>query len=172
MGDLSEVEIFSCMAENLRLAAQHCADLAVKPLKGPIYNDFRKELRLVEGCCKQASQWREDTRWLPIGLMMAECHKRAGDWLRGVKDPVTGRRVKIAEGQRHPLFLKLAENLRAIHREVEKLRAARTGRIGMILPELQPAPTRTQGRQMQVILPPGMHQTRSGLIIPDGVSAQ
>ena len=37
MGALTEVEIFSCMAENLRLAAQHADDLAVKPFKGPIY---------------------------------------------------------------------------------------------------------------------------------------
>ena len=172
MGALTEAEIFDCMADSLRKAIDHCEQLAIKPLRGPIYNSFRQELKLVEGTCRQASAWREDTRWLPIGVMMEQCHQKAGDWLRGVVDPVTKRRTPIAEGQKHPLFVKLAENLRAILQGVEDLRTKAAGRMGMILPATPRAETRTHGRSVQVSLPAGMHRHPSGLIIPDGVQAQ
>ncbi len=166
MGALTECEIFDCLAENLRLAAQDCELLATEPMKGFIYDRFRKELRLVEGACRQASAWREDTRWLPIGLQMAECHKRAGEWLRGVMQP-DGHRVPVAFGQKHPLFLKLAEVLRLLHTQVENLRTQKTARSGMILPDAMPAPFR-ETRQHTVNLPAGMAQRSSGLIVPQG----
>ena len=172
MGALSESEIFDCMADSLRKAIDHCEQLAVKPLRGPIYNQFRQELKLVEGCCRQASSWREDTRWLPIGLLMEQCHQKAGEWLRGVVDPATKQRVPVPEGQKHPLFVSLAQNLRGILKGVEDLRTKRAGQMGMILPPMPRAETRTHGRQIQVALPSGMHRASSGLIIPDGAQAQ
>lgn len=169
MGALTETEIFSCMADNLRLAAIDCDLLATEPLKGPIYDRFRRELKLVEGCCRQASAWREDTRWLPIGLQMEECHRRAGEWLRGEKMPDGSRRL-IPYGQKHPLFLKLAANLRALHMVVEALRTRATGRIGMILPDAMPGPHR-EHRPQRVLIPPGLSQRASGLIVPSGAGA-
>ena len=168
MSALTESEIFDCMAENLRLAAQDCELLATSPAKGFIYDRYRKELKLVEGACRQASAWREDARWLPIGLQMAECHKRAGEWLRGVVQP-DGHRAPIPFGQKHPLFLRLSEVLRMLLAQVEALRTQATGRSGMILPGAAPLPFR-ETRQHQINLPAGLAQRASGLIVP-GVCA-
>ena len=68
-----------------------------------------------------------------------------------------------------PLFLTLAENLRAMHRMVEALRTQATGRTGMILPDTAPAPFRDT-RQHAIQLPPGMAQRSSGLIVPAGTA--
>ena len=159
MAQLTEVEIFDCLKTNLRLAAQSCDELAVSPRKGPSYKKLRDELRLVEGACRQAAFWRGgDARWLRIGLMMAEAHKRAGDWLRGVKQP-DGSRMKVAPGQMHPLFLKLAANLRAAYVKAEELRTKKTNRIGPILPVAGPPPHRDTR-------PSGYNRSPGGILLP------
>ena len=160
MGNLTEIEIFSCLSENFRLAAEDCDKLAKLPRKGRSYSSLRDKLELLEGACRQAAVWRQDTRWLSIGMFMGECHKRAGEWLRGVKVP-GGPRVKLAPGHIHPLFMKLAENLRAAEARAEEFRTKATGRVGMILPDAAPAPHRDT-------VPVGWTRP-SGLIIPDGV---
>ena len=134
MGCLTELEIFDCLSANFKLAAEHCDDLAKLPRKGPTYRKLREELKLLEGASRQAAHWRGDARWLQIGLYMEEVHKRAGAWLRGYKLP-NGQRVTHREGTLHPLFTKLAENMREGRRAAERLRTARTGRIGLILPK-------------------------------------
>ena len=168
MGQLTETEIFDCLVTNFRLAAEDCDALAVVPFKGETYDRFRRRLGLIEGACRQTSTWREDTRWLPIGMMMAETHKRAGDWLRGVKLP-DGSRIKFGNGQLHPCFVKLAENLRGLQAVAEKLRHGRTNRLGMILPEVGRAPhrdTRPVGWSA-----PEFVANKSGLILPSTVGA-
>ena len=97
------------------------------PARGPTYKKLRENLKLIEGCCRSLSACREDTRWLPVGMMMAEAHRRAGDWLR--QYPRT-EQLNYA----HPLFNRLAENLRAGLKAAEDLRDKATGRVGMILP--------------------------------------
>ncbi len=169
MGALTEPEIFSCLRENFALAAQHCDDLARLPRKGPTYRLLREELLLIEGACRQASAWREDTRWLQIGLRMAEAHQKAGDWLRGVKIG-PGPRRRIPPGQMHPMFIALGAALRALALNAENMRLNRTNRVGMILPKPGYAP-RNVGHS-RVMLPPGMHRSNSGLILPSGVAAQ
>lgn len=157
MGALTEIEIFDCLADNLRLAAEDADNLAKSPYKGPIYNQFRTRLGLIEGACRQASVWRQDTRWLVLGRLMAEAHQKAGGWLRGYKDGLTGQRIPFAEGVRNPLFLMLAENLRAAQKGAEELRTKATGRRGMILPDLMPAPHRdTRPVTMSGLILPGM----------------
>lgn len=49
----TELEIFDCLSQNLRKSAENCQKLAWDPKRGHIYNDFRKSLKLVEGCCRQ-----------------------------------------------------------------------------------------------------------------------
>jgi hypothetical protein len=120
MGELTEREIFGCMAENFSKAAECCVKLAEEPKMGPTYRQLRTSLKLIEGCCRQAAYWREDGRWLPMGLVMEEAHKRAGYWLR-YHHP-------------RPLFLKLAENLRGAHKAAEMLKNMKTGTTGLILP--------------------------------------
>lgn len=164
MGALTETEIFDCISSNAKLAAEHCDDLARLPRKGPTYDLLRKELKLIEGACRQAAYWRQDARWLPIGLMMEEAHKRAGDWLRGVRQPNGGRR-RIPEGEMHPLFVKLADNLRGLQRVMEDLRTKKTGRAGIILPQVLPAPHRDTR-------PVGFRRSAGGVLLPDSVGAQ
>ena len=100
-------------------------------------------------------------------MYMAETHKRAGDWLRGYKTP-DGVRVTHKEGTLHPLFMKMADNLRMGKAEADRLRTAKTGRSGVILPNPQAAPhrdTRPAGWN------PPERRTRGGIIIPNGVAA-
>jgi len=135
---LTEAEIFSCLVENFRLAADNCKKLANVPAAGPAYNDLRHQLLLIEGACRQAAVWRGDSRWFQIGLMMNEAHNRAGDWLRGHLS--------------RKLFTKLGENLLAGLKAAEELRDKATGKRGIILPEAF-KDIRTQGRPMQVMSP-------------------
>lgn len=162
MARLTEQEIFDCISTNAKLAAEHCDDLARLSRKGPTYDLLRKELKLIEGACRQAAYFRQDARWLPIGLMMEEAHKRAGEWLRGVKRPMGGR-AKIPEGQLHPLFVKLADNLRALHAQMEMLRTKATNRVGMILPKAMPGPHRDT-------VPVGYTKSMGGVLIPQGAA--
>lgn len=158
MGKLTEAEIFDCLSTNFRLAAEDCEKLARSPRKGATYSALRDKLELLEGACRQASVWRQDARWLQIGIGMAEAHKRAGDWLRGIKIAGVPGRIKVADGHMHPLFLKLAENLRLGHKKAEALRTKRTNRVGMILPAM--------GRAPRPDTSPVGWRRPSGLIVP------
>lgn len=136
MGALTEPEIFACMAESLRQAIGHAQELAERPAQGPAYSALRRELKLIEGCCRQAAYWREDARWLQPGMMMQECHRRAGNWLRA-RAPRT-------------LFTKLADNLRLLLRVTDDLRDKAPPKLGLILPEPLKDPTQ---RNAQILLP-------------------
>jgi hypothetical protein len=155
LGALTEREIFSCMTENLAEAAERCAQLAWHPLRGFVYIQFRKNLKLAEGACRQAAAHREDARWLPIALQLGELHKRCGAWLRS--SPTTDTRNQV-----HPLFKKTAEILLALARQAEDVRDKATNSIGIILPKPLPGPHRDT-RPIQVltpgglVLPPTMH---------------
>ncbi len=166
MGALTEPEIFAYLAENARLAAEAADDLAVRCKRGKTYRDLRDHLANIEGACRQAGHWRGDARFFDIGLMCEEAHKRAGGWLRGVKDPVTGKRTPIPAGQKHPLFVKLAEVLRSLLKSAQTLETAATKQNGPVLPET-PRETRRLGAPV-----PGYNFRKSGLIVPDGVTVQ
>lgn len=167
MGALTEAEIFDCLADNFGKAAQLSEDLAKLPKKGVSYQNFRAALKLIEGAARQAAYWRQDARWLKIGLYMEECHKRAGDWLRGYKLP-SGLRITHKEGTLHPLFMNLAENLRKGQAAAEQLRTKKTGRMGVILPNTMAAPHRDT---RLVGWTPGERRSRGGLILPAGAGA-
>jgi hypothetical protein len=148
MRSLSETEIFACLSENFRLAAEDCEKLAWQAKRGSTYKRLMDELKLCEGACRQVAQFRGDARWLQIGLQMHEAHTRAGRWLR----------MYIAKDSRkvaHPLFQKLAECLRWGQANAEKMRTAATGRVGLILPKPLPAPHRPV-RPVQVLNPTGL----------------
>ncbi len=91
---------------------------------------------------------------------MARAHKLGGDWLRGIKTP-GGARVKLAEGHLHPLFVKMAENLRALQVKAVELQTRATGRAGTILPAVLPGPHRDTR-------PVGFRATPHGLLVPKG----
>jgi hypothetical protein len=151
-GHVTEREILSLMKATFKRAAEHCDKLAVLPARGPTYRRLREDLQICENCCRQVAWYREDARWLRIGLMMEEAHKRAGGWLRDRTMPRT-ENSNLA----HPLFVRLAENLRFGAARAEQMENAATGRVGMILPKPLRGAARTQGRMVQV---------PSGLIVP------
>lgn len=143
MSDLTEVEILDCLRTNLRAAIQHCEDLANLPAQGPTYIQFRKELKLIEGSCRQIAHWREDSRWLQLGLIMEEAHQRAGKWIR--------------KHHPRPLFLKLAENLRAMIMACHNLETMKTGKRGPILPEISHNHAEVRKTPSGLIIPPGVN---------------
>jgi len=140
---LSEREIFDCLKTNLSLAVDRCRRLG-NGERGHLYVEFTQAMKLVEGACRQGGHWREDARWFPFGLKIAEAQKKCGNWLRE-KSP--GWKFKA-----------LAEILAYGLQEAEVLQHNRTGRVGMILPKPQRTETRTEGRPVQVILPPGFER--------------
>lgn len=156
MSRLTEQEIIDCLVTNFRLGAESCDDLAKLPRKGPSYRSLREQLKLCEGSCRQLAYFREDARWLQIGLYLEACHQKAGDWLR----------------YRHPakLFCKLAENLRHGLADAQRMKDAATGKAGAILPKPQAAPFRDTRPVVVPTLPPGMQQRASGLIVPAGAA--
>ena len=158
-GNVTEREILSLLKGTFRRAAELCDDLAVLPARGPSFVKLRESLAVAENCCRQVAWYRQDARWLRIGLMMEEAHKRAGGWLRDRSMPRTAT-ANLA----HPLFVRLAENLRHGVTRVAELETMATGRVGMLLPKPLPGPIRTEGRMVQVKKP-------SGLILPPGYGA-
>ncbi len=171
MGALTEIEIFDRMVTSLRSAIDTSDAMARSPLRGWLYDKLRRDLRLIDGCCRQAATWRSDARWLPIGVLMTECHKRSGDWLRGIQQP-DGSRVKVADGEMNPMFQGLANCLRGVLALAIRTRDERTGVAGPILAPVMPGPIRTQGRQVQVKMPTGESVTEAGIIIPNGARVQ
>jgi hypothetical protein len=120
-----------------------------------------RELKTAENCCRQIAQYRAHYWWLNVGNYMEETHKRAGGWLRD-------RSLTRTENANpaHPLFVKLAEHLRFAMKIADDRRTQATGRVGAILPEPLPAPTRTSGRPVVV----NARISPGGVLIPDGVS--
>ncbi len=146
---LTEAEIFSCLAENLRLASEDCKQLAWHPRRGLVYARLCKSLRAVEGACRQAYYWRDyDARWLYLGLQMAEVQKRAGGWVRDYPSR-DGRKVA------HPLFQKLGEVLEDALRRAERVKTMATFHVGPILPTPMEGPHR-ETRPVQVVTPGGI----------------
>ena len=154
---LSEIEIFSRLEESLREAAEVCQKLAWDPKRGFLYDRFRRNLKLIEGCCRQIFYYREDAHWLVLKQLCEFAHKNAGDWLRN--SPTAVMRNKM-----HPRFKKLGEALTHMHEDVKRLRHMATFRLGPILPDLQPGPHR-EARPVAVMLPDGFRRRQSGLIV-------
>jgi hypothetical protein len=170
MGRLTETEIFDCLAENFRAAADLCDRLATEQRKGPNYVALREALKLIGGASRQAATWREDARWLKIAEMVAEAHRRAGDWLRGVRVVEGKPRVRLSHQEIKRNFTMLAANMRQGFALAEKFRTAKTGRTGMILPIVKPV-DRQPGRPVTVSnLPPGMAMSKGGIIMPAGAA--
>ena len=143
MSDLTELESFDCLRTNLRSAAQNCVNLAKLPAQGPTYRKLIDELRLIEGSARQIAAFRFDMRWSQFGYEMARFHDRIGECIRSR----AARKI----------FLEMAKMMRAKLVEADKLRTAKTGKLGPILPKVQPLHRENR---------PVYFQNPSGLIIP------
>jgi hypothetical protein len=146
MAELTERQILDCLHSNLKEGASIARELAAGK-RGDRYPRFRENLNLVYGCCRQIAGWREDTRWGPLGLMVHEARERCRRWLAWKYGP--------------PAFRKLADNLDAMIVLAKNLETKRTGKVGMILPEMLTPDSRTQGRPVSVILPPGFKRAET-----------
>ena len=152
MSALTEQEIFSLMAQELKLGAECCDKLAMSPKQGPLFDALRKHLKTIEGCCRQAAHWREDTRWLPVGIEMEKAHQFARRW--------------IVEHYSRKMFTLLAAKMLELHKIAVDLRDKAPPKLGLILPELQADPT---PRNAHILMPPKPKRLKSGLIVPGTV---
>lgn len=168
MSDLTEQEVIDRLKQSIREAGQAAMDLASVSRRGPAYHKLREHLLLVEGCCRQLSVFREDTRWLNMGAAMHKAHELSGGWLRGFKHPETGMRIAFSPKMKNPLFVKLAENLAFMLVGVEDMLHKRTGVRGPILPAL-PAAERKIGSPTPVSLPAPLRKSPGGIILSDTV---
>lgn len=154
---LTEPEIFDRMRTSLREAIEACDVLVGIPAQGPTYVKLRENLKLVEGCCRQAAHWREDSRWLQYGLMMEDAHQRSLNWLR----------------YRNPrwLFGKLGEALRGLMKQLDDLKDKAPPKLGTILPEPVRDPSE---RAPHIVVPemPKAAKAKRSIIIPPGVTIQ
>lgn len=156
MSDLTEREIFDCLETNALAAAQDCVNIARLPQKGPHYQNFLNRMKLLDGAARQASTWREDTRWLNFYPVFLAAEQNAGRWLRG--------------GYASVLFLDLAKVFVDMHKCIIHLKTAKTGRRGMILPDVLEGPHRDT-RPSRVVLPENMPHIRpSGIIVPGALA--
>lgn len=125
MSDLTEAEILSKHQQSLKEARHHCAELArcADPMiiapRGWRYTKLRTALQELEGTCRQMAHWREDARWLKLGIVYAKA-------MRTVQARFTLHDWQ-AFGKLVALFDKGLVSM-------EGLRDSRTGRSGMILP--------------------------------------
>lgn len=142
MSDLSEQEVIDRMITSLREAMDASRELAIKSVRGPNYKRLREHLGLIEGCCKQLAAFRGDSRYLNLSLVMEQCHKRAGDWLRGYRED--GVRIIYAPGEMNKMFVMLYVNLEGILRGVSEMLHAKTGTAEPIVPKI--VETRREGR--------------------------
>lgn len=159
MSRLTEPEVLDRLKTAIGEAIQASKDLSIRSRYGLPYQRLRDNLVLIEGCCRQMGAFRGDASWLPFGVYMGECHKRAGGWLRGYHH--NGIHIVYTPGVINQVFVKLAQQLTAILEVVEMKSTAATGQLGPVLPET-PSEERRMGRpafkpKSSLILPARMH---------------
>ena len=130
----------------LRSAISHCGDLAKLPAQGPSYLAMIYELEEIEGDARWIGFNRQDARWNAFGWEMSSFRKRIGDALRA--------------HHARTIFLHMQKMMQGALDEAEKMKNAKTGRRGPILPRTRPGPHR-ESRPVYV--------RPSGLLVPSTV---
>lgn len=158
MTGTTEVELFDQLTSNLKAAISECETLAAlhpvlrgeapQPFRGPAYIRLRENFKLMEGSCRQIAQWREDTRWLPLGLYFEECHQKAMKWVAQKAPP---HMFKFLVVQLAGAFV-MVERLRTAKTDKLPEGYARQGVLGTILPTPLEGPHRDT-TPVQVKLP-------------------
>lgn len=130
MSDLTEQELIDRHQQALKEAKDACQELGRNAdpdyiaVRGPHYRRLREALNLVEGTCRQLCAFRQDTRWLPLGIHYAKVMRLV--------------QRKFVE-QKWSHFGKLAPMFDIGLRQMQDLKDRRTGIRGSILIE-NPAP--------------------------------
>lgn len=126
----TEQELIDRHVSALKEAKDACQELGRNAdpdyiaVRGPHYRKLREALNLVEGTCRQLCAFRDDTRWLPLGIHYAKVMRLV--------------QRKFVE-QKWSHFRKLAPMFDIGLRQMQDLKDRRTGRRGSILIE-NPAP--------------------------------
>jgi hypothetical protein len=142
---LLEHEIWDKLCDTLKSAIAHCGQLATFPAQGPTYLAIIVELELIEGASRQMGFNRGDARWSLFGYEIHHFRRRIGDALR-------------AHNNRE-IFLFFKGMMEGALADAVKMKDARTGRRGLILPKAKPGPHR---ETRPVYVSPG------GLLVPAG----
>lgn len=87
--------------------------------RGHDYGNLKRALQALEGTARQMCHWRQDTRWLKLGILYAKAMRLA--------------QVKFV-GQRWAAFNEMTKLFDRGLREMEELKTRRTGQIGPVLP--------------------------------------
>lgn len=139
----TEHEIFDELRTTLRSAIDHCGMLATLPSMGPTYLAMIGELEAIDGLARSFGFARRDARWNYFGWEMAAFRRRIGDAIRA--------------HHARTIFLHMQNMMKGALAEAEKMKDAKTGRLGPILPKVRPGPHR-ETRPVYV--------RPSGLIVP------
>jgi hypothetical protein len=142
---LLEHEIWDKLCDTLKSAIAHCGQLATFPAQGPTYLAIIVELETIEACSRQMGFNRGDARWSLFGYEIHHFRRRIGDALR-------------AHNNRE-IFLHFQKMMQGAYDEGVKMKDAKTGRRGLILPKPKAAPHR---ETRPVYVRPG------GLLVPAG----
>ena len=124
MGALTERDILDRHRQALGEAHRACQRLGknADPLylapRGHDYGNLKRALEMLEGSARQMAHFREDARWLRLGIVYAKAMRSA--------------QSKFI-GQRWAYFNELTKLFALGHRRVEELQA-KTGTQGPILP--------------------------------------
>lgn len=146
MGASSDNEIFDELRTTLRSAIDNCGKLATLPYMGPTYSTMIRELETIEGAARSFGFARRDARWNAFAFEMAAFHRRIGDAIRA--------------HHARTIFLHMQKMMQGALAEADKMKDAKTGRRGPILPKARPGPHR-ETRPVYV--------RNSGLIVPSSV---
>lgn len=141
MSNLVESEVWDRLRSSLRSAIDLCDKLAKEPGQGLNYLQMIKELALIEGGSRQLATFRLDARWTSFGFEMARFHDRIGDAIRS--------------HAARTIFLHMKGMMEGALAAGTKMKDAKTGRRGPILPRVRPGPHR-QNRPVYVKSPAGL----------------
>ena len=127
MMPLTDGEVISRHAQSLREAHGACqklgknADPEYLAPRGHLYSELRAALNHLEGSCRQMAAFRDDARWLKLGVVYARA-------MRGAQKAFVGQRWNWFN-QLMPLFVNGM-------RSMEDLKDMRTGKLSnsLILP--------------------------------------
>lgn len=137
----TQQEIWDKLRTTLRSAVAHCGMLATFPAQGPTYRAMIAELGEIEGAARQLGFSRDDARWNAFGWEMARFRQRIGDAIRA--------------HHARSVFLHMQKMMQGALEQAEKMKDAKTGRIGPILPKPRPGPHRDT-RPVRVTTPGGI----------------
>ncbi len=122
---LTEADVLSKHTQALKEASECCqllarnADPEKAAPRGHIYGNLRRALTSIEGTCRQMCYFREDTRWIKLGILYANAMRKCSQMF--------ANQNWMGFGQIRKLF---DEGLR----RMDDLANLKTGQRGPILP--------------------------------------